>query len=263
MSDSVAQARRGGEAVVESRGFEWSSRVGFVARGLIYGIIGILAVKLAIGVGGKTTNQKRALETDAHPPGGNRQRDRARGRRRERDRLRRHLRRCDRDHHRSGTGSIGNAKKTAGGVLGWPADQWLVGIAGVVLSVFDLLARMVVFGLVGIFLIKAAVDYSAKQAVGLDGALPKLAAQSDGPPCPASSLPGSCRLPCSRSATRATERPDRRRLRSARGGHEVTDELRLLDANEARFVRDRDGLRPRVDVELREDPLHVARHRLG
>jgi hypothetical protein len=137
------------------------------------------------------------------------------------------------------------------------------GIAGVVLSVFGLLARMVVFGLVGIFLIKAAVDYSAKQAVGLDGALPKLAAQSDGPPCPASSLPGSCRLPCSRSATRAAERSDRRRLRSARGGHEVTDELRLLDANEARFVRDRHGLRPRVDVELREDPLHVARHRLG
>jgi hypothetical protein len=162
----------------------------------------------------------------------------------------------------AGTGSTGNAKKTAGGVLGWPADQWLVGIAGVVLSVFDLLARMVVFGLVGIFLIKAAVDYSAKQAVGLDGALPKLAAQSDGPPCPASSLPGSCRLPCSRSATRAAERSDRRRLRSARGGHEVTDELRLLDANEARFVRDRHGLRPRVDVELREDPLHVARHRL-
>jgi hypothetical protein len=58
------------------------------------------------------------------------------------------------------------------------------GIAGVVLSVFGLLARMVVFGLVGIFLIKAAVDYSAKQAVGLDGALPKLAAQSDGPALP-------------------------------------------------------------------------------
>jgi hypothetical protein len=84
----------------------------------------------------------------------------------------------------AGTGSTGNAKKTAGGVLGWPADQWLVGIAGVVLSVFGLLARMVVFGLVGIFLIKAAVDYSAKQAVGLDGALPKLAAQSDGPALP-------------------------------------------------------------------------------
>jgi hypothetical protein len=39
---------------------------------------------------------------------------------------------------------------------------------------------MVVFGLVGVFLIKAAVDYSAKQAVGLDGALAKLAAHSYG-----------------------------------------------------------------------------------
>jgi hypothetical protein len=262
MSDSVAQARRGGEAVVESRGVEWSSRVGFVARGLMCGIIGILAVKLAIGVGGKTTNQKGALETDAHQPGGNRQRDRARGRRRERDRLRRHLRRCDRDHHRCGHRQHRQREEDRRRRAGLARRPVLVGIAGVVLSVFGLLARMVVFGLVGIFLIKAAVDYSAKQAVGLDGALPKLAAQSDGPPCPASSLPGSCRLPCSRSATRAAERSDRRRLRSARGGHEVTDELRLLDANEARFVRDRHGLRPRVDVELREDPLHVARHRL-
>jgi hypothetical protein len=262
MSDSVAQARRGGEAVVESRGFEWSSRVGFVARGLIYGIIGILAVKLAIGVGGKTTNQKRALETDAHPPGGNRQRDRARGRRRERNRLRRHLRRCDRDHHRSGTGSTGNAKKTAGGVLGWPADQWLVGIAGVVLSVFGLLARMVVFGLVGIFLIRRPSTTARSRRSGSTARYPSSRRKATGRPAPASSLPGSCRLPCSRSATRAAERSDRRRLRSARGGHEVTDELSLLDANEARFVRDRHGLRPRVDVELREDPLHVARHRL-
>ena len=37
------------------------------------------------------------------------------------------------------------------------------------------LARMVVFGLVGVFLIKAAVDFNPKQAVGLDGALAKLA----------------------------------------------------------------------------------------
>jgi hypothetical protein len=39
---------------------------------------------------------------------------------------------------------------------------------------------MVVFGLVGVFLIKAAVDYQPRKAVSLDGALAKLANQSYG-----------------------------------------------------------------------------------
>ena len=43
------------------------------------------------------------------------------------------------------------------------------------------LARMVVFGLVGIFLIKAAVDYNPRAAVGLDGALAKIVHRSYGP----------------------------------------------------------------------------------
>lgn len=57
--------RDGGEKVVQSGGFEWLSRAGFVARGLIYGIVGILALKLAVGQGGKTTNQQGALHTNA------------------------------------------------------------------------------------------------------------------------------------------------------------------------------------------------------
>ena len=40
---------------------------------------------------------------------------------------------------------------------------------------------MVVFGLVGIFLIKAAVDYNPRAAVGLDGALAKILHRSYGP----------------------------------------------------------------------------------
>jgi hypothetical protein len=40
---------------------------------------------------------------------------------------------------------------------------------------------MVVFGLVGVFLIKAAVDYNPDKAVSLDGALAKLAHASYGP----------------------------------------------------------------------------------
>src|ERR1043166_2344218 len=59
-----------GEQVVHTDSFEWLARAGFVARGVIYAIIGILAVKLALGVGGKTTDQKGALRTIAHQPFG-------------------------------------------------------------------------------------------------------------------------------------------------------------------------------------------------
>src|SRR5438067_6246188 len=62
----LRQARRGGEKVARSDAFELFARAGFVARGLIYGIIGILAFKLAIGAGGKAASQQGALETIAH-----------------------------------------------------------------------------------------------------------------------------------------------------------------------------------------------------
>ncbi len=42
------------------------------------------------------------------------------------------------------------------------------------------LARMVVFVLVGVFLLKAAIEFDPKKAVGLDGALAKLAHQPYG-----------------------------------------------------------------------------------
>ena len=51
--------------------FEVLARAGFVARGVIYAVIGILAVKLALGDGGKTTNQSGALKkTIAQQPFG-------------------------------------------------------------------------------------------------------------------------------------------------------------------------------------------------
>jgi hypothetical protein len=43
------------------------------------------------------------------------------------------------------------------------------------------LARMVVFALAGVFLVKAAVDYNPKAAVGIDGALAKLLHEPYGP----------------------------------------------------------------------------------
>jgi len=102
------------------------------------------------------------------------------------------------------------AHKTTAAVLAWPAGTWLVGVAGAVLigiglyqlysglsrefeekwrgqsdfgdvvGVVGHIARFVVFSLMGVFAIKAAVDYNPKQAVGLDGALQKLAHASYG-----------------------------------------------------------------------------------
>jgi hypothetical protein len=243
----VQHAQVGGEKVARSDGFAWLARAGFVARGLIYGIIGVLAVRLAVGAGGKATNQQGALETIARQPfgkvllilvaiglGGYA--------------LWRLIRALlghgpedsDTSFDRiaalgsgvvyaalcavaveillgSGGGNSGSAQRTTAGVFGWPAGTWLVGFAGAVLigiglyqgyrglskdfledskteqmsarirrwiewiGTFGHLARMVVFALVGVFLVKAAVDFNPNKAVGLDGALGKLAHHSYGP----------------------------------------------------------------------------------
>lgn len=49
------------------------------------------------------------------------------------------------------------------------------------IGVFGHLARMVVFALIGYGLVKAAVDYDSRSAIGLDGALNKLLHNSYGP----------------------------------------------------------------------------------
>jgi hypothetical protein len=239
-------AKREGEKVARTPGFEWLSRAGFVARAAIYLIIGVLALELALGVGGKATNQQGALQTLARQPFGEvllvlvavglagyavwR------------------LTRAALGHGPEGSdsgldriaalgsgivyaglcvvaievllgsagSSSGQTHKATAGVLGWPAGTWLVGIAGAVLigiglyqgyrgltrdfledakveqmsrkvkdaysflGVFGYLARMLVFVLVGAFLIQAAVDYDPRKAIGLDGALAKVANHSYG-----------------------------------------------------------------------------------
>ena len=240
-------AEAAGESFVQSSAFELLSRAGFVARGLIYAIIGILALKLAFGHGGKLTDQKGALHTVAQQPFGKvlltllaiglggyslwRLVRAAIGHGPEGS---------DSGFDRvaafasgiaygvmcflaveillgAGGGSGGSVKKSTAGVLGWPAGTWIVGIAGVVLigvalyqgyrgitqkfldeskveemgpqvkkwisrlGTFGHLARMVVFGLVGIFVVKAAIDYKPSKAVGLDGALAKIVHHSYGP----------------------------------------------------------------------------------
>jgi Domain of Unknown Function (DUF1206) len=243
----VRQAQKKGDDVARSRQFEWLARAGLVARGVIYAIIGVLAIKLALGDGGKTTNQQGALETIAKQPFGKallilmaiglagyatwRLVRAALGHGPEAS---------DDTKERldglasgigyallcvtavsiligSGSGGSGGPDKATGGVLDWPGGQILVGLAGLIivgvgleqgykgirkkfledskteqmserverfvtaLGSFGHLARMVVFGLIGYFLIRAAIDYDADKAVGLDGALTKLAHASYGP----------------------------------------------------------------------------------
>jgi uncharacterized protein DUF1206 len=240
------RAKSAGEDFVQTRTFEWLSRAGFVARATIYGIIGMLAFKLAIGAGGKLTNQHGALDTVANQPFGAflltllaiglggyalwRLFRAALGRGPEGS---------DSAFDRlgalasglvyaglcvlaieiligSGSSSSTNPKSSTAGVLGWPGGQWIVGVAGVVMIGVGLyqgykgitqkfleeskteemsppvrtwigrigtvghLARAVVFGLIGAFLIKAAVEYNPNAAIGLDGALAKVANQSYG-----------------------------------------------------------------------------------
>jgi hypothetical protein len=66
----VDQARKKGQGFAYSQTFEWLARAGLVARGVIYAVIGILAIKLAVGDGGKTTDQNGALLTIAKQPFG-------------------------------------------------------------------------------------------------------------------------------------------------------------------------------------------------
>jgi hypothetical protein len=67
---AVRSNQRSGETVSRRPELAWLARVGLVARGVVYGIIGILALKLAVGSGGKATTQRGALMTLAQEPFG-------------------------------------------------------------------------------------------------------------------------------------------------------------------------------------------------
>jgi hypothetical protein len=240
-------ARRRGEAAVYRPEFEWLARAGLVARGVVYGTIGILALKLALGSGGRTTSQQGALKTIAREPFGRvlliavtvglagyaiwRLLRAAVGHGTQEQ---------DSGFNRvagavsgvvyaalcvtgveiliggSSSGGSGSPRTATGGVLSWTGGTVIVGAAGAVLigvaifqgykgvarkfldssnvaemspavkraftaiGVLGHLARMVVFALIGFGLIKAAADYNPHKAIGLDGALSKLAHDSDG-----------------------------------------------------------------------------------
>lgn len=64
------EAQRHGERAAGSRQYGWLARAGLVARGVVYAVIGLLALQLAVGEGGKATNQQGALKEVAQQPFG-------------------------------------------------------------------------------------------------------------------------------------------------------------------------------------------------
>jgi hypothetical protein len=52
------------------KGVEWLARMGYVAKGVVYMIVGVLAAMTALGVGGATTGTKGAVSRIEHQPFG-------------------------------------------------------------------------------------------------------------------------------------------------------------------------------------------------
>ncbi|HET8954926.1 MAG TPA: DUF1206 domain-containing protein [Solirubrobacterales bacterium] len=242
------KAKQGGEELAHAKTLGWLARAGLVARGVVYGIIGLLALKLALGDGGKATNQEGALQTIAHQSFGElllvlvaiglggyslwrlvraavghgaEQRDSTFDRISALDSGIAYGILCFTAigilTSSGGGGGSGSPKSTTGGVLDWTGGTLIVGIAGAILvgvalyqlyeglakkflqdaktgemsegvekaytalGMFGIVARAVIFALIGYGLIKAAVDYNPKEAIGLDGALRELAHASYGP----------------------------------------------------------------------------------
>jgi hypothetical protein len=238
-------------AAVRQNPLDWLARPGLIARGVVYGVIGILAIKVAVGSGGKATNQQGALQTIVQQSFGKVLLIAVAiglagyaGWRLLRAAIGQGSEEADSAFKRvaaaasglcygalcvvavkilagssSGSGSTGgsNPSKTTAGVLGWSGGTAIVGLAGSVLlgvglyqgykglatkfmdeaatekmgpkirdayeilGVFGHVSRMVVFGLTGYGLLRAAIDYDPHKAVGLDGALRELANASYGP----------------------------------------------------------------------------------
>jgi hypothetical protein len=238
-----AEAGRGWYAAV--------ARIGLVAKGLSYGLVGALAVKLALGNGGQATSRQGALKQVAQQSFGKyvlialaigfaayalwrfvqafaKQPDAEEGQAKVWGKRAAYVGRglvyaaltysTLRIVSGAGTQSQNaRAHKSTAMVLSWPGGRWIVGAAGLVLvgvalwnlyrgftrkfedrwrvgrlsptvrrwggraGVLGHVARFVVFGLIGVFITKSAIDYNPKDAIGLDGALQKLEHASYGP----------------------------------------------------------------------------------
>lgn len=229
------------------------ARSGLVAKGVSFGIVGALAVKLAVGDGGKATSRQGALQALAHQSFGEialillaigfaayaiwrfvqafaeREEPDDKGAAKKWAKRAGYVGRgliyagltfsTVKIVAGSGGGGSQNEKahKTAATILSWPGGTWIVGIVGAVIVAAGLwnfyrgvtrkfedrwragemgararrwggragvaghIARGIVFALIGIFVVKAALDYNPRDAIGLDGALQKLAHAGYGP----------------------------------------------------------------------------------
>jgi hypothetical protein len=242
--DLPGVARRGRRGWIRVLG-----RIGLVAKGLSYALVGFLALEVALGKGGRATSRQGALATIAGhswgklllialaigfaayalwrlaetiwPSGDD-------------GFFKRSAKRIGtlvraaiyagltysalKIAFGSGGGQSQNAKahRATAHVLSWNHGTWIVGVAGGCLvaaglynayrgltkkftkrwdtasmgatvlrwgervGLAGLVARAIVFCLIGAFAIKAAVDYNPRDAIGLDGALQKLAHESYG-----------------------------------------------------------------------------------
>jgi hypothetical protein len=70
LREAKSEVKEKGGDFAQTPQFEWLARGGLVARGAIYAIIGVLAIQIALGSGGKTTNQQGALNEIAKQSGG-------------------------------------------------------------------------------------------------------------------------------------------------------------------------------------------------
>jgi len=214
---------------------EWKeplARVGLVAKGISYGLVGALALKLALGDGGAATSNQGAMQHLAQSSFGTivlvllaiglaayavwRVIQAWQGTERfvnaarfviygalTYSAVRILMGAGEQSQNKS-------AHKTTAVLLSWPGGPAIVALIGVVLigiglyqlymgvtrkfeekwrgqsdigdvvGVVGHIARFVVLALMGAFAIKAAVDYEPQKAVGLDGALQKLAHESYG-----------------------------------------------------------------------------------
>jgi Domain of Unknown Function (DUF1206) len=243
MSTVSTTAKRTGRRAAHGDPIEYAGRLGLVAKGVSYGLIGVLALQIPLGQGGQAADRQGVLRQLATEPWGEaaligltvgfaayalwRFAEALFDRGREGTGPKGMAKRARAfgigvlytasavvaaslvSSSSSGTGT-GNEKQETARVLEWPAGRWIVlavatgfladgvynvyrgatkkfrerlaehEMHGVVRTwsirsgVVGHVARGVVFGMVGVFLGKAALEYDPQEAVGIDGALLKL-----------------------------------------------------------------------------------------
>jgi hypothetical protein len=243
----VAEAKRGAERAARSSTVGYIGRVGHAARGLLYAILGLLAIAVPLGFRNRTPDREGAFRVVAEQPLGEvllfllalglagyaiwRLSQGFFAREQESGGRPSALKRVGYIAlglfyaFTAGLAVVlalglakpkGNEKEETAMLLDWPLGRYAVALVGLGLIVAGLvnlyrslstkfreylrehelsktardwmiavgvaghLARAVVFALVGVFVLRAAIQYDATEAVGLDGALAKLAHQPYG-----------------------------------------------------------------------------------